>query len=226
MIRITRKSGRNRVRRFWAGATLIAYVLTIFGVPLPCARAKDRSIPFPCQNHACGCASAQACWSNCCCYSPEEKLAWARANGVAPPSYAEPAESGAWRTDRLRDRKEPQASGCCAQQAEEEASATPSCQSCCANCGKTASCQTVPTLRAKSSSCKSSVASRWLAGMSALQCRGASTLWVSAGVVLPPPLVQNWSPSLMPTAWIASLEASSFFVPRTPPAPPPRFHLS
>jgi hypothetical protein len=39
---------------------------------------------FPCEGGACGCTSALACWSSCCCLRPDEQLAWARAAGVTP----------------------------------------------------------------------------------------------------------------------------------------------
>jgi len=46
--------------------------------------AKDRSTPFPCQDKPCGCNSAKQCFSSCCCHTPKELLAWARANGLEP----------------------------------------------------------------------------------------------------------------------------------------------
>jgi len=46
--------------------------------------AKDRSQPFPCQDKPCGCNSAKQCFSSCCCHTPKELLAWARANGLEP----------------------------------------------------------------------------------------------------------------------------------------------
>lgn len=65
-------------------ATISAAVLPL---PLPWAGGKDRSRPFPCQDRPCGCRTAEACWRNCCCFTNSQKLAWARANGVAPPEY-------------------------------------------------------------------------------------------------------------------------------------------
>lgn len=44
---------------------------------------KDRSRPFPCQDRPCGCRSAEQCRKKCCCFSSEQKQAWARRNGVA-----------------------------------------------------------------------------------------------------------------------------------------------
>lgn len=49
--------------------------------------SKDCSEPYPCQNCRCGCASAEQCWTSCCCYSLRERLAWARKNNVVPPAF-------------------------------------------------------------------------------------------------------------------------------------------
>ncbi len=76
-------------RRLCAGVVLVAYLFTAGGVPMPLPPEKDLSQPFPCQDHACGCRSAEECWRHCCCYTPEEKLAWAHAHGIEPPAYAE-----------------------------------------------------------------------------------------------------------------------------------------
>ncbi|MEP0845287.1 MAG: hypothetical protein HRF50_00540 [Phycisphaerae bacterium] len=36
------------------------------------------SLDFPCAGHACGCVSAEQCFSACCCFAPAVRLAWAR----------------------------------------------------------------------------------------------------------------------------------------------------
>ena len=61
---------------------LIGYALVASGLPLPLGAAspaapnspaakrlagKDRSRPFPCMDKPCGCATAEQCFSNCCC---------------------------------------------------------------------------------------------------------------------------------------------------------------
>lgn len=48
----------------------------------------DNSAAYPCQTCRCGCKTAFQCWTSCCCHTPEERLEWARKNGVTPPSYA------------------------------------------------------------------------------------------------------------------------------------------
>lgn len=59
-------------------------------VPIPVtapALSKDHDSRYPCENHPCGCQSAEQCWRSCCCFSNAEKLAWARENGVTPPDF-------------------------------------------------------------------------------------------------------------------------------------------
>lgn len=64
-----------------------AVLLATVGVPLPVRVAKDRSTPFPCQDRPCGCASAERCWKSCCCFTNEQKVAWANKQGVKLPDY-------------------------------------------------------------------------------------------------------------------------------------------
>ena len=66
-------------------AALVGLVASTVGVPLFERAGKGGDKPFPCQGRACGCASADACWRGCCCSSPSQRLAWAKAHGVRPP---------------------------------------------------------------------------------------------------------------------------------------------
>lgn len=69
-------------------------VWTFVGLPIPTGRAKDRSVPFPCQDRACGCMSAADCKHGCCCFSEDERRDWARERGLDPSTLAdEPAGS-------------------------------------------------------------------------------------------------------------------------------------
>lgn len=80
---------------------LAAYALVASGLPLPGARlpsggnaakrlaTKDRSRPFPCMDTPCGCDTAERCFTNCCCHTPAETLAWARAQGTDPAVIAQ-----------------------------------------------------------------------------------------------------------------------------------------
>ena len=61
---------------------------------------KDNSQPFPCQSCACGCRTAEQCWTNCCCFTPAERFSWAEKNGVTPPWYAQRPTNNAKAADR------------------------------------------------------------------------------------------------------------------------------
>ena len=64
---------------------LAAFVAALLPIPLVSFaphQVKDLSRPFPCQNRPCGCMSAAQCKKKCCCFSDEQKLAWAKRNDV------------------------------------------------------------------------------------------------------------------------------------------------
>ena len=66
---------------------IAGFVAALLPIPLISTSAsigKDLSRPFPCQNRPCGCRSAAQCKKKCCCFSDEQKLAWAIRNGVDP----------------------------------------------------------------------------------------------------------------------------------------------
>lgn len=63
---------------------------------------------------------------------------------------------------------------------------------------------------------------RWQSGMSAMQCKGLSTLWVSSGVVVPPPVHVNFEMQLTPVGRIMSNDAFAIAMPLKPLDPPPR----
>lgn len=77
------------VRAFSRQTTSWMLLLTVVSALLPvpillCAPglAKDRSQAFPCQDRPCGCMSAEQCRKKCCCFNKEQKIAWAKRNGV------------------------------------------------------------------------------------------------------------------------------------------------
>lgn len=75
-----------------AAAALLAFAVAWFGV-LPSPHVIGQWIGhrvveperYPCEGHACGCASADECWHECCCYTSHQRLVWAIRNGVTPP---------------------------------------------------------------------------------------------------------------------------------------------
>jgi hypothetical protein len=75
-----------------ATAFLVLVGICASALPIPLGRivrqVKDLSQPFPCQHCACGCKNAEECWTHCCCFTPTQRAAWAKENGVTPPAYA------------------------------------------------------------------------------------------------------------------------------------------
>lgn len=67
-----------------------AILLASTGVPVLSVVPKvPTDTPFPCQSHRCGCRDASSLWGDCCCYTLEQKVAWARERGIAIPSFVE-----------------------------------------------------------------------------------------------------------------------------------------
>ena len=199
----------RRTFRHRLGATVacFAYLIATLGIPLPIAVPKDLSQPFPCQDHACGCQTAEQCWSHCCCFTPEQRLEWARAHNVEPPSYAEkpvPEENSSeqgWNTVKLRDR--------------DETEIAPATKGCCSSRRADTCCQ--------KGSDQGRV--RWTTTIAAWRCQGLPTIWVSGGAILPVPPHVSWSPELLPVSRIPSTSEIAWDVSRNPAAPPPRLSI-
>ncbi len=79
----------NSMRRIIGIILLISFCASVLPivVPQPLPPKSEQSEPFACQDRGCGCRSADQCWSHCCCFSLSERVAWAKKNGVTPPSH-------------------------------------------------------------------------------------------------------------------------------------------
>jgi hypothetical protein len=208
-------------RRIWIGlryrlgvlGVCLVYSLAALEIPLPVFVHKASSLPFPCQDHPCGCQTAEQCWSHCCCFTPEERWAWAKAHDVEPPAYAEkPSEEpalGGWNSVKLRDRGQVTTAckDCCKVKAEQ-----PSC------------CQPVADRTAQAS--PSYPPSRSVTAFSSMRCQGCSTLWISAGAVLPVFPLAAWCPDWRPPTRVPLLSQKADQIPSTPLDPPPRMSLA
>lgn len=86
-MRLLRLINSARSRRLVGLCTLCALVIGTIGMPMPRLATKDQSQPFPCQQRACGCVNADACWKSCCCHTNGEKIAWAKKHGVKVPDF-------------------------------------------------------------------------------------------------------------------------------------------
>ena len=71
----------------WVG--LVSFFVSALPIPimLPSVKSIDGQAFF-CQDQPCGCASAEQCWTHCCCATLKERLDWAEKKGVTPPTYA------------------------------------------------------------------------------------------------------------------------------------------
>lgn len=156
-MRFPRRLPRRTLRHVVAVAALLAQAFAATGAPVfarPGA-GKSGAVPFPCQNHPCGCATSEQGWAgDCCCFTLEEKLAWADARGVTPPEHVRPAVAAR----KLAPKSE---ASCCAKK---------SAPSCCDRTegGAGKSCAPEHLQPAKP-------VIKWVAGVFAQKCRGEGT---------------------------------------------------
>ena len=192
------------LRRLTAWAMLVLYGLVASGLPLPLpsrpadAKAtekladKDRSQPFPCMDKPCGCGTAEQCFTNCCCHTPAERLAWAKARGLEPAVLAALARRVAV-VAVAAPAPAPAAGGCCAVKQQ----AKPSC--CAASddgeaaedsvCGDSTSLAGEPVSPASSDepATNDEPGCRVVILRAMLACNGIVAQWAAASVSLPPP---------------------------------------
>jgi hypothetical protein len=194
-------------RTVLAVLAVAAHVLAATGAPLPSSRLappEQPSIPYPCQDHPCGCVDSEACWAgDCCCFTLEQKLAWAEARGIEPPAHVRPAvETRKAAAAAAKPKKKP----CCSEEKDTEPHA-------CCEAGR----HTEPEPAAKSGGV------RWVAGIFAQKCRGGG----AAGLLHPEPAVPPALPATRPAArsprdFAPATTPVIVFTSHRPPTPPPR----
>ncbi len=172
---------------------LTVYLASSAGLPLPTVQTAASQERFPCQGHGCGCPDAEHCWRQCCCFTHEQKLAWARRNGITPPA-------------RLLAQQAPPKSCCSAQRTTHACCATPAAKSCCQ----------------PRSVAKSATKVVWQSGLRAQRCRGQATGWLLCEPGVVPPLVKLPSvvPPCVDRLDLMSETAQA--IAAVPPVPPPR----
>jgi len=227
-------------RRGVAWAVLALYALVASGIPLPMGlppagsaaekkiAGKDRSQPFPCMDKACGCDSAERCFTNCCCHTPAETLAWAKARGIDAAVI-----------DALMRRvavaaAPPQAQGCCAAKAS-----VPEASCCSAgddNPDETV-CSDYQSLAAEPKALSSDPAQatdplqqpaeeppapRVVTLRAMLACGGIVAQWASIGVSLPPPTIITCELPCPQVEVLSLADVSALGSGGPPDLPPPR----
>jgi hypothetical protein len=189
-----------RTRHILAVAVVFAQVVAATGAPIltPPKSTKTASVPYPCQNHPCGCTTSEQGWAgDCCCFTLEQKLAWAESHGIEPPEHVRPTvEARAARKAK---------SGCCSK------SKKPSC------------CSAHESAETKSEDEPPAPKLTWVAGIFAQKCRGegpAGSLEVEASIA---PALPSAPREPRPTRDFARppdthIRSASL----CPPVPPPR----
>jgi hypothetical protein len=183
---------RELIRRGWSLLLIVVYAVVSIGIPLPPV-AKTASERFPCENCACGCSSAVQCWNNCCCHSLSERLAWAKREGVTPPSYLQTTQASTAGSCCSTKRS------CCSQR--EADSGPPSC------CSQAAQ--------------EPDKSDDWcVIGWRALECQGKSLGWLVAVPVVA--VAADQSMWLDHVTWLGPLDSESVVhLSGQPPQPPP-----
>lgn len=174
------------------------------GVPLPSLQGDKPPSDerFPCENCPCGCKTAEHCWTNCCCHSLSERLAWAQREGVTPPAFVVAAAKEAAPRSCYQAMSSSQTSrSCCSQRT-----------SCCAK--KSATEATAKTACGKK-----------LVVLKALQCQGIS--FASQSITLAPPPLRVQVSLEGNVESVVAANPQAVYVPSFEPlTPPPQGCLS
>ena len=203
------------------------YALVASGLPLPfgvvqpigdgAARdaagkrlaAKDRSRPFPCMDKPCGCATAEQCFTSCCCHTPAETLAWARSHGVEPGVLAALARRAGVVVAVTPPR------GCCSAAADPE-------PSCCTAKDAAPSCCAAVAAPPQRAATPAAGALRTVTLRALLACGGIVAQW-SAVAAAPPPTRLTAPPMLALSIEPLAISDESLPTQRpAPESPPPR----
>ena len=181
--------------------------------------AKDRSRPFPCMDKPCGCATAEQCFSSCCCHTPAQRLAWAKAHNVEAAVVAA--------LERRVATPAAPAGGCCTTAAD----AAPAC---CSAAGEPPAdrdapdvCRDYESLAAEPAESPrpdeaDPSAPRTVILRDMLACGGIVTAWVACGTALPPPPRVALLSAAQCVGFLPLADVSRPSVSADVPAPPPR----
>jgi hypothetical protein len=165
---VRRAQRHNVLRRCIVMTMLLVYTTTAVGLPLPLGGKSliQGEGAYPCAAGACGCRSADHCWTSCCCHTLAERLAWAKRRGIQPPREAvdKARRQGldmAWLENSRGDNGEKP--NCCAAEAAGAAACGGPNESACARSDETPGSDHAIVL-------------------SALRCQGKSVNWLAAVV--------------------------------------------
>jgi len=158
----------------------------------------------------CGCATAEQCFSACCCNSPAELLAWAEANRVDPSTLFV-----LQRRVATTVAEPPEASCCCS-----SAAAEPSC--CSAPAAPLAQADMADATVADEPTPAPGMIPHHLSLKAMLACGGILAGWSAAMTSLPPPSGIRCEHALPLVAVIVVADEIERSVDQPTEAPPPR----
>jgi len=205
---------RELVLRSVSFLLLANWLLLALGIPLPIplSRAKDRSNPFPCMNSPCGCQTAEKCWRECCCFTNQEKLVWAKQNGIVPPTYVVTAANRENASNCCKSSNKTTKTTCCQQKSSKEQCSID------AESKTDSSCCPEPTnniLDTEEPATQFIVLSSWH------RCHGSSFHWL-ADVPALPPAFTKYSIFVAPGEWLNLQNQLPIEGNLSPPVPPPK----
>lgn len=195
-MRLPRRILRRLTRPALAVAALLAQLVAATGAPVFSPHvAKGGAIAFPCQANPCGCSTSEECWAgDCCCFTLEEKVAWAESRGVEPPAHARAIIAA-----RNATKQKPKPA-CCKGE-----------KSCCKNDNKpVATSSPAPAVK-------------WVSAALVRKCRGeAPADSLKLQVSVPPAPPSELRAPRPPCGNVVAFDADPFLTFVRPPIPPPR----
>jgi hypothetical protein len=219
MARFSKPRRNLPVRVAVAMLALIAHLSTTFAIPLPAsnASADDDGQPYPCRGHSCGCLSAEECWQgDCCCYTLEQKLAWADERGIEPPPHVRPLVA----SRQASARQVARTASCCSEHA---ATITGSCCQHHEASTRTRTAATSAPERHASDSDRPTGSIRWVVGVFADKCHGAGPAGLHhPDLITSPAMVSAPVGDRHAAGMIIDRASAVLFTTFCPPIPPPR----
>lgn len=226
---------RVPLRRITTWLAIIGYALVVSGLPLPVGfsspgqksassdkrlSGKDRTKPFPCMDKPCGCATAEQCFANCCCHTPAERLAWAKAHRVDLAIMTALERRVATESACTSGRPAKKAASCCSKNTAIDLEGP-------AICSEYRSLAAEPADQKPADDEKPAesqdIPGRVVIMRSMLACKGIALAWASATVSLAPP--RPAASELQPqpcVEWLAILDQFLACERLPPDSPPPR----
>jgi hypothetical protein len=214
-IRLPRETIRRLPKKVLAAILLVGVLLEIGGIPVVRVARKDRSRPYPCQDHPCGCASADECWHHCCCFSNKQKLVWASQHGVTPPDFvvAAAAQEADEPSHVCCDRD---GSGACAVDSHDEEHA------CCRHRKSHDSVASTTDTHHDGVADETHTQVRFVLSDFARRCSGLPSIIMLFSDALPCVRADAWKPVEGLVEYLAEAPPTSVSAEISPPVPPPK----